>query len=92
MKKFSLGARSHKKIFSYQQLSPLQTAIMERSSIIPRSHPNQRPIPLTFSSLQVFATKMGGGGFEPPKQVAADLQSVPFGHSGIRPYHSDKSK
>ena len=28
---------------------------------------------------------MGGGGFEPPKQVAADLQSVPFGHSGIRP-------
>ena len=26
---------------------------------------------------------MGGGGFEPPKQVAADLQSVPFGHSGI---------
>ena len=32
---------------------------------------------------------MGGGGFEPPKQVAADLQSVPFGHSGIHPYHSD---
>ncbi len=29
---------------------------------------------------------LGGGGFEPPKQVAADLQSVPFGHSGIRPY------
>ena len=28
---------------------------------------------------------MGGGGFEPPKQVAADLQSVPFGHSGIYP-------
>ena len=28
---------------------------------------------------------MGGGGFEPPKQFAADLQSVPFGHSGIRP-------
>ena len=29
---------------------------------------------------------MGGGGFEPPKQVAADLQSVTFGHSGIHPY------
>ncbi len=29
---------------------------------------------------------MGGGGFEPPKQFAADLQSVPFGHSGNRPY------
>ena len=31
-------------------------------------------------------TVMDGGGFEPPKRVAADLQSVPFGHSGIRPY------
>ena len=29
---------------------------------------------------------MGGGGFEPPKQIAADLQSVPFGHSGICPF------
>ena len=29
---------------------------------------------------------MGRGGFEPPKQVAADLQSVPFGHSGICPF------
>jgi hypothetical protein len=29
---------------------------------------------------------MGRGGFEPPKQFAADLQSVPFGHSGICPY------
>ena len=29
---------------------------------------------------------MGEGGFEPPKQFAADLQSVPFGHSGIHPY------
>ena len=39
--------------------------------------------------------KMGGGGFEPPKQFAADLQSVPFGHSGIHPsvsYHSDIEK
>ena len=29
--------------------------------------------------------RMDGGGFEPPKQIAADLQSVPFGHSGIHP-------
>ena len=28
---------------------------------------------------------MDGGGFEPPKQFAADLQSVPFGHSGTLP-------
>ena len=33
---------------------------------------------------------MGRGGFEPPKQVAADLQSVPFGHSGIYPYKGIK--
>ena len=32
---------------------------------------------------------MGGGGFEPPKQFAADLQSVPFGHSGIHPFMSE---
>ena len=29
---------------------------------------------------------VGKDGFEPPKQIAADLQSVPFGHSGIHPY------
>ena len=29
---------------------------------------------------------MGEGGFEPPKSLTADLQSVPFGHSGIPPY------
>ena len=29
---------------------------------------------------------MGGEGFEPSKAVPADLQSVPFGHSGIHPF------
>ena len=29
---------------------------------------------------------VGEGGFEPPKLEAADLQSVPFGHSGTPPY------
>ena len=29
---------------------------------------------------------VGEGGFEPPKAKPADLQSVPFGHSGIPPY------
>ena len=28
---------------------------------------------------------MGDGGFEPPKAKPADLQSVPFGHSGTLP-------
>ena len=31
---------------------------------------------------------MGGEGFEPSKAVPADLQSVPFGHSGIRPMNA----
>ena len=29
---------------------------------------------------------VGRGGFEPPKAVPTDLQSAPFGHSGIFPY------
>ena len=29
---------------------------------------------------------VGDGGFEPPKALPADLQSVPFGHSGNPPY------
>ena len=29
---------------------------------------------------------MGEGGFEPPKSVTTDLQSAPFGRSGIPPY------
>ena len=31
---------------------------------------------------------MEGGGFEPPKSLTTDLQSVPFGHSGTLPYWS----
>ena len=42
-----------------------------------------------FSSSKIFSKKkMDGGGFEPPKQIAADLQSVPFGHSGICPFQN----
>ena len=29
---------------------------------------------------------VGEGGFEPPKSVTTDLQSAPFGRSGILPY------
>ena len=28
---------------------------------------------------------MDGGGFEPPKAQLTDLQSAPFGHSGLPP-------
>lgn len=34
----------------------------------------------------ILGTLVGEGGFEPPKLLAADLQSVPFGHSGIHPF------
>ena len=34
---------------------------------------------------------VGEGGFEPPKAMPADLQSVPFGHSGILPYFARHS-
>ena len=30
-----------------------------------------------------------GGGFEPPKSLTTDLQSAPFGHSGIPPLGAD---
>ena len=32
------------------------------------------------------AMMVGEGGFEPPKSVTTDLQSAPFGRSGIPPY------
>ena len=35
---------------------------------------------------------MGDGGFEPPKALPADLQSVPFGHSGNRPHCFETNK
>ena len=33
---------------------------------------------------------MGGEGFEPSKALLTDLQSAPFGHSGIHPYDQVK--
>ena len=42
--------------------------------------------PHTLRNMPTFRRyALDGGGFEPPKQFAADLQSVPFGHSGIHP-------
>lgn len=40
----------------------------------------------------LLATLVGTGGFEPPKLEATDLQSVPFGHSGISPPNSIEKK
>ena len=38
------------------------------------------------STPRYMKLKVGGDGFEPSKSLTADLQSVPFGHSGIHPY------
>ena len=35
--------------------------------------------------LKIYIFKMDGEGFEPSKAVPTDLQSAPFGHSGIHP-------
>ena len=40
---------------------------------------------LSSKKLAKCSISMDGGGFEPPKQLATDLQSAPFGHSGIHP-------
>ena len=53
-----------------------------RQEMLERSDTKIYMLYTTFSDL----ASMGGGGFEPPKQIAADLQSVPFGHSGIHPF------
>ena len=60
-------------------LSPARLPVPPRRHISPARQPNVNEQNL-----------MGGGGFEPPKQFAADLQSVPFGHSGIHPFMSEK--
>lgn len=35
---------------------------------------------------KIFLFLVGRGGFEPPKSKTSDLQSDPFGRSGICPY------
>ena len=41
--------------------------------------------PLLEKSFDLLPLFVGKDGFEPPKASPADLQSVPFGHSGIPP-------
>ena len=53
-----------------------------RLPVPPRRHMKNKKV------LTVMQYLMDGGGFEPPKQFAADLQSVPFGHSGIHPFET----
>ena len=48
---------------------------------LPKTHTRKK----TSSYDDVFFL-VGEGGFEPPKSLTTDLQSAPFGHSGIPPY------
>ena len=48
-------------------------------------NPNLVQPKLHFTACKPVLCRMGGEGFEPSKAVPADLQSVPFGHSGIHP-------
>ena len=56
----------------------------------PESNRHGRLVPQDFKSCasasSATAAKMEDGGFEPPKAQLTDLQSAPFGHSGIPPY------
>ena len=72
---------------SLASLFPPQAAV---GSAAVRIHP---PSPEKISAKQkiqypvrILDFLVGAGGFEPPKLKAADLQSVPIGHSGTRPY------
>ena len=51
--------------------------------------PGRLPVPplrhLGWAGASFTKTPMDGDGFEPSKRVATDLQSAPFGHSGIHP-------
>ena len=55
---------------------------------IPRfcKNKNLRKVSKTPDFSRNQALLVGEGGFEPPKSLTTDLQSAPFGHSGIPPY------
>ncbi len=59
--------------------------LSEKRDSNPRPRPWQgRALPTELFS-RIGSVAVGADGFEPPKAEPADLQSAPFGHSGIRP-------
>ena len=60
-------------------------AVKQRHELFPSKCANKQEKTAKAFTLTVL---VGEGGFEPPKALPADLQSVPFGHSGIPPYYS----
>ena len=86
-KLFKIGKDKKRETFK----STLLFFIMPQTGIEPvREYKSRRilsPVRLPVPPLRHIT--MGDGGFEPPKALPADLQSVPFGHSGNRPCHFD---
>ena len=64
---------------------------MEKEKIASLRRSQELTFESAFSDKKVQHRKMlnlflvGEGGFEPPKALLTDLQSAPFGHSGIPP-------
>ena len=52
------------------------TEMLKKAKIVAKTPDIQR----------ISGVLVGEGGFEPPKSLTTDLQSAPFGHSGIPPY------
>ena len=66
-------------------ITPIALFSAHGSSTVPRTNKNlNRMVRLRF-------LLVGGGGFEPPKSSTTDLQSAPFGHSGILPNFTPQS-
>ena len=64
---------------------------MKGGSTLDVDYDASTPYPKKEKSLNATAfrlTLVGEDGFEPSKHDATDLQSAPFGHSGILPYWS----
>ena len=90
----SYGPKSDKKMERMAGIEPATTAW--KAVVLPlnyiriiwsgRRDSNSRPSPwqgdaLPLSHFRILLVE--GGGFEPPKAQLTDLQSAPFGHSGI---------
>ena len=59
--------------------------VIRRTAHLPQAR-NPPSFPQTKKASVCLLFLVGRGGFEPPKSVTTDLQSAPFGHSGIFPY------
>ena len=78
-KSYSVGIRKTPETIEISEVCVRETGLEPASTYVHMNLNHARlPIP-------PFPQGVGRGGFEPPKLIAADLQSAPFGHSGIRP-------